>query len=178
MQLTIWASAAYALSSQKATIARMLGASPEAIASIPIPTIPPGVFVVFLLFFLLGFFFYAAAYAAVGSSCSTVQETQQAAMPLTILIVAGLFLMFRLLDEPSGTFGRVLSVVPPFAPFITPVRKSLGALPPGDLVISVIAMVLGVLGMAWVAGRIYRTGILMYGKRATLREMLRWVRAT
>ena len=176
MQLTIWASAAYALSSQKARIARMLGASPEAIASIPIPTIPPGVFVVFLLFFLLGFFFYAAAYAAVGSSCSTVQETQQAAMPLTILIVAGLFLMFRLLDEPSGTLGRVLSLVPPFAPFVTPVRQSLGALPPGDLVTSTIAMVLGVLGMAWVAGRIYRTGILMYGKRATFREMLRWVR--
>lgn len=177
MQLTIWASAAYALSSQKAAIARMLGASPDAIASIPIPSIPIGVFVVFLLFFLLGFFFYAAAYAAVGSSCSTVQETQQAAMPLTLLIVAGLFLMFRLLDEPSGTLGRVLSLVPPFAPFVTPVRNSLGALPVGDLLTSIVAMVLGVLGMAWIAGRIYRTGILMYGKRATFREMFRWVRA-
>jgi len=178
IQLTIWASAAYALSSQRATVARLLGAPPEAIASIPIPNIAPNVFVVFLLFFLLGFFFYAAAYAAVGSSCNTVQETQQAAMPLTLLIVLGLLLMFRLLDEPSGTLGRVLSLVPPFAPFVTPVRNSLSPLSPGDLLASVAAMVVGVLAMAWVAGRIYRVGILMYGKRATFREVVRWVRAT
>jgi len=174
-QLTIWLGTAYGLSSKKEAIGRMLGASPEAITSMPIPSIPLNVFVVFLLFFLLGFFFYASAYAAVGSSCNTVQETQQASMPLTLMIVVGLLLMFRLLDEPSGTMGRVMSLVPPFAPFVTPVRNSLSPLPLPDILLSVAVMILGVLAMTWLAGRVYRVGILMYGKRPTMREMARWI---
>ena len=176
-QLGIWAGTAYGLTSQRVALARLLGASPEAISSMPIPAIPGSVFAVFLVFFLLGFLFYAAAYAAVGSSCNTVQETQQAAMPLTLLVVVGLLLMFRLLDEPSGTMGRVLSLVPPFAPFVTPVRHSLSPLSWSDLLMSMAAMIVGVLAMAWIAGRIYRVGILMYGKRATFGEMFRWIRA-
>jgi ABC-2 type transport system permease protein len=175
LQLGIWAGTAYALAANRVAIAKALGASPEAITAMPIPDIPANTLAVFLLFFLLGFFFYAAAYAAVGSSCNTVQETQQASMPVTILVAVGMMLMFRLLDEPNGQMGRVLSLVPPFAPFVTPVRNSLSPLPMGELLMSVAAMVAGVLIMAWVAGRIYRVGILMYGKRASLGEMLRWV---
>lgn len=177
LQLSIWAGTAYGLSSQRERIGRLLGATPDAVAAMPIPDIPGGVFAVFLLFFVLGFLFYAAAYAAVGSACNTVQETQQVSAPLTVMIVVGLMLMFRLLDEPSGTMGRVMSLVPPFAPFVTPVRNSLSPLSAGDLLMSIGAMVIGVLGMAWVAGRIYRVGVLMYGKRASFREMFRWIRA-
>jgi ABC-2 type transport system permease protein len=178
LQLGIWAGTAYALSSQRERLGRLLGAGAEASASLPIPEIPFGVFAVFLLFFVLGFLFYAAAYAAVGSACNTVQETQQVSAPLTILIVVGLMLMFRLLDEPSGTLGRVMSLVPPFAPFVTPVRNSLSPLTATDLLLSVAAMVLGVLGMAWIAGRIYRVGVLMYGKRPSFAEMFRWIRVS
>ena len=177
VQLSIWAGTAWLLTSQRAAIGKLLGASPEAVTQMPIPAIPGSLLVVFLLFFVLGFFFYAAAYAAVGSTCSTVQETQQASLPVTLFVIVGLMLMFRLLDEPNGQFGRVLSLVPPFAPFVTPVRYSLSPLPWTELAASVGAMVLGVLAMAWVAGRIYRVGILMYGKRPRLAEMLRWVRA-
>jgi len=67
--------------------------------------------------------------------------------------------------------------VPPFAPFVTPVRNSLSPLPLQELLASVAVMVVGVLAMAWLAGRIYRVGILMYGKRASLAEMFRWIRA-
>jgi len=176
LQLSIWAGTAWLLTSQRLAIAKAFGTSPEAISSMPIPDIPAGVLAVFLLFFLLGFFFYSAAYAAVGSSCNTVQETQQASMPVTILIAAGLMLMFRLLDEPNGHLARVLSLVPPFAPFVTPVRNSLSPLPLQELLASVAVMIIGVLAMAWLAGRIYRVGILMYGKRPSMREMLRWVR--
>jgi ABC-2 type transport system permease protein len=91
-------------------------------------------------------------------------------------VIVGLMLMFRLLDDPNGQFGRVLSLVPPFAPFVTPVRYSLSPLPLTELLMSVGMMVVGVLVMAWVAGRIYRVGILMYGKRATFGEMLRWIK--
>jgi ABC-2 type transport system permease protein len=177
LQLGIWVGTAYLLSSQRAALGKLLGASPEAISAMPIPTLPGDLLVVFLLFFMLGFFFYAAAYAAVGSTCNTVQETQQASLPVTLFVIVGLMLMFRLLDDPNGQFGRVLSLVPPFAPFVTPVRYSLSPLPLTELLLSVAAMVAGVLAMAWVAGRIYRVGILMYGKRASFAEMSRWVRA-
>lgn len=177
LQLGIWVGAAYLLSSQRAALGKLLGASPEAISAMPIPTLPGDLLVVFLLFFMLGFFFYAAAYAAVGSTCNTVQETQQASLPVTLFVIVGLMLMFRLLDDPNGQFGRVLSLVPPFAPFVTPVRYSLSPLPLTEVLLSVAAMVVGVLVMAWLAGRIYRVGILMYGKRATFAEMARWVRS-
>ena len=176
VQLSIWAGTAWLLTSQRAAIGKLLGASPEAVSQMPIPAIPGALLAVFLLYFVLGFFFYAAAYAAVGSTCSTVQETQQASLPVTLFVIIGLMLMFRLLDEPNGQFGRMLSLVPPFAPFVTPVRYSLSPLPWTELAASVGTMVLGVLAMAWVAGRIYRVGILMYGKRPKVSEMLRWVR--
>jgi ABC-2 type transport system permease protein len=177
VQLGIWAGTAWLLTSQRVALGRLLGASPEAATQMPIPAIPGDLMVVFLLYFVLGFFFYAAAYAAVGSTCSTVQETQQASLPVTLFVIVGLMLMFRLLDEPNSQFGRILSLVPPFAPFVTPVRYSLSPLPWPELAASVAAMVVGVLVMAWVAGRIYRVGILMYGKRPKLSEMLRWVRS-
>ena len=177
LQLGIWVGTAYLLTSQRAAIGKLLGASPEAVTAMPIPVLPGELLVVFLLFFTLGFFFYAAAYAAVGSTCNTVQETQQASLPVTLFVIVGLMLMFRLLDDPNGQFGRILSLVPPFAPFVTPVRYSLSPLPLSELLASVAMMVLGVLAMAWVAGRIYRVGILMYGKRATFGEMFRWIKA-
>ena len=176
LQLGIWAGVAFLLGSFRGGIAELLGAPPEAAAALPIPEIPFGLLMVFLLFFVLGFFFYAAAYAAVGSSCNTVQETQQASMPVTIFILLGLMAMFRLLNEPNGQLAQIMSLVPPLAPFVTPVRHSLSPLSLPEMSLSVAATVLGVLGMAWIAGRIYRVGILMYGKRASIREMVRWVR--
>lgn len=177
LQMGIWVGAAYGIATARGPLASMFGVSAEAVSSLPIPDIPLGLVLVFLLYFLLGFFFYSAAYAAVGSTCSTVQETQQAQMPVTLMIVAGLMVMFKLLDEPNGQLAQVLSLVPPLAPFVVPVRYSLSPLTLPELGVSVLAMGLGVLGMAWVAGRIYRVGILMYGKKASFREIFRWIRA-
>lgn len=176
LQMGIWGGTGFLLSRNKEAIARMLGSTPEAAIQLPIPTIEPGVLAVFLIFFLLGFFLYAGAYAAVGSTCSTVQEAQQAGMPVTLLVAVGLILMFRLLGEPNGTMARVLSNVPLFAPFVTPIRHSLSPLPWSELLVSMAITGLGVLAMAWVAGRVYRVGILMHGKRARLAEVWRWVR--
>jgi len=177
LQLSIYAGVAYGLTQARGAIAGLAGMSPEAAAAMPIPDIPLGLLIVFLVFFVLGFFFYSAAYAAVGSTCNTVQETQMASFPVTILIVSGLFVMFKLLGEPNGQLAHVLSLVPPLAPFVTPARYSLSPLPLPELLLSVAVTALGVLAMAWVAGRIYRVGILMYGKRATVREIVRWIRA-
>src|SRR5688500_17649741 len=177
LQLGLWAGTAMVLTTFKAPIAGLFGASPAAVADIGIPTVRPDMLVVFLLFFALGFIFYSALYAAVGSMCNSVQETQQAQMPVTLCIAAGLICMFALLSEPAGALARVLSLVPFVAPFVTPVRDSVSPLPWPGLRAPGAVMILGVLAVVWVAGRSYRVGILSYGKKASLRDVMRWVRA-
>jgi ABC-2 type transport system permease protein len=157
-------------------IAGLLGAAPSDAMSMPIPAISGSLLVVYLTFFVLGFFLYAGAYAAVAATCSTQQEAQQAALPVTLCIVVGLLLMFSLLDEPNGTLARTMSMIPLFAPFVTPVRYSLSPLPLTEVLASAGLTALGVLAVSWVAGRIYRVGILMYGKRASVVEIFRWIR--
>jgi ABC-2 type transport system permease protein len=176
LQLGIWTGSAKLLTSQRAAIAGLLGASSTDAMSMPIPTISGTLLAVYLTFFVLGFFLYSAAYAAVAATVSTQQEAQQAAMPVSLCIVAGLMLMFGLLDEPNGTLARTMSLIPLFAPFVTPVRYSLSPLPLSEVLASAGVTALGVVAVAWVAGRIYRVGILMYGKRASIAEIFRWIR--
>ena len=176
LQLGIWTGSAKLLTSQRVAIAGLLGASPSAAMGMPIPTISGTLLVVYLTFFVLGFFLYSAAYAAVAATVSTQPEAQQAAMPVSLCIVAGLMLMFGLLDEPNGTLARTMSMIPLFAPFVTPVRYSLSPLPLSEVLASAGVTALGVVAVAWVAGRIYRVGILMYGKRPSIAEIFRWIR--
>jgi len=176
LQLGIWSGTAKLLTSQRVAIAGLLGAPPSEAMGMPIPAISGTLLAVYLTFFVLGFFLYSAAYAAVAATVSTQQEAQQAAMPVSLCIVAGLLLMFGLLDEPNGTLARTMSLIPLFAPFVTPVRYSLSPLPLGELLASAGMTALGVLAVAWVAARIYRVGILMYGKRASVAEVFRWIR--
>ena len=176
LQLGIWVGTATLLTSFKNQIAALVGASPSAVASLAIPTVSPGLLVVFLLF-ILGFLFYASAYAAVGSMCNSTQDAQQAQMPVTVFVAAGLFIMFSLLSEPNGSTAHVLTYVPFFAPFVTPVRFSFAAIAWWEVLLSIAAMVAGLLIMTALAGRIYRFGILKYGKKATWADAMKWIRA-
>ena len=176
VQLGIWAGTAMVLTTYRLQVAGAFGASPKSVSDLPIPTVSPMMLVVFLGFFVLGFFFYSAMYAAVGSMCNSHQEAQQSQTPVTLFVAAGLMLMFSLLSEPNGTMAHVLSLVPFFAPFVTPVRYSLSPLPWSELLLSVLAMVAGLIVVVWIAARIYRVGILSYGKKPKLAEVLRWVR--
>jgi ABC-2 type transport system permease protein len=177
VQLGVWAGTAMALTRFRAQLAGLFGVAPDSLRTMPIPEVSPGLLAVFLLFFVLGFLFYASLYAAVGSTCSTVQETQQASVPVTMTIAVGLILMFSLFGEPNGSLARTLSMLPPFAPFMTPVRHALVRLSPLEIGLSALAVAAGVVAVAWLAGQIYRTGILMHGRRASLREVWRWLRA-
>jgi ABC-2 type transport system permease protein len=177
LQLAVWAGTAMALTRFRSQLAALFGVAPDALRTMPIPEVSPGLLAVFLLFFVLGFLFYASLYAAVGSTCSSVQETQQASTPVTMTIAVALIVMFSLFGEPNGRLARLLSLLPPFAPFVTPVRHALVRLPPFELAVSALVVAAGVVAVAWVAGQIYRTGILMHGRRASLREVWRWLRA-
>jgi len=178
VQLGIWAAAAYAITTYRTEIVGFFGADPAASSNIAgmIPAIPGSLLVVFLIFFVLGFLLYSALFAAVGSMCNTVQETQQAQFPVMFLIILGLMTMFALLNDPNSPLVTTLSYVPFWTPFVIPVRYSMAPIPILDLAVSAVVTILGMLAIVWVAARIYRVGILSYGKRASIKDLWRWVR--
>lgn len=178
VQIGIWAGSAYALTTYRTQVLGLFGVEGNAASGLAaaIPSIPGPLLVVFLLFFVLGFLLYSAMYAAVGAMCNTVQETQQAQFPVMFLIILGLMTMFALLNDPNSNMAQTLSYVPFWTPFVIPVRYSMSPVPLPQLAASIAVTVLGMLAITWLAGRIYRIGILSYGKRAGLREMWRWIR--
>jgi ABC-2 type transport system permease protein len=110
--------------------------------------------------------------------CSTVQDAGQAQMPVMMFVIAGFFSVFILIRDPNGAAAQTLSYFPLLAPFVVPMRYSIAPLSAVQLMGAIFTSIVGLLIVIWVASRIYRVGILMYGKRATLREVLRWVRAS
>jgi ABC-2 type transport system permease protein len=176
-QMAIWGGSAALLSGQRGPLGALFGMNAATLQSLPIPSMSGGVLVVFLLYFLLGFLLYGALYAAIGAMCNSIQETQQYALFVTMFILVGFFAMFSVIRDPNSTLGMAMSLVPFFAPFVMPVRWSMTTVPPLELAASLGLMVVGLLACTWLAGRIYRTGILMYGKKPSWREVWRWIRA-
>ena len=171
-QQIIWIGTTYVLLKLRAPIMAKLGA-PTMNFSLPDITLTAGL--LYLLFFLLGFIFYSSLYAAVGSSVNSESEARQAASPLMIVIVStGVFIQPVLLN-PTGTMARVLSLVPISSPIIMPIRMAVTGVPPLEMAASLGFLALGCVAALWLASRIYRVGLLMYGKRPTMKEMLRWV---
>ncbi|MDT8342346.1 MAG: ABC transporter permease [Longimicrobiales bacterium] len=127
-------------------------------------------------YFLGGYFIYSGLYAAVGASCNTDEEAQHAQMPVVLLLVVPIAFVAPVIQDPTGTLSVVLSFVPFFTPILMFARAAVGGVTPFEVAASVILMAATVVGVAWVAGRIYRVGILMAGKRPTLPEIWRWVR--
>ncbi len=139
------------------------------------PEISIGLALLLLLFFLLGFIFYASLYAAVGSSVNTEQEAQQAVQPLLIMLVATAVFINPILINPTSRLATVMSLLPFSAPIIMPLRLALGSVPWYELAGALVGLAVACVAAVWVAARIYRVGLLMYGKRPTLREMGRWI---
>jgi len=171
-QQIIWIGTTYVLLKLRAPIMAKLGA-PTVSFSLPDITLAAGV--LFLMFFLLGFIFYSSLYAAVGSSVNSESEARQAATPLLVMIVStGVFIQPVLLN-PTGTTAKVLSLVPISSPIIMPIRMAVTGVPPLELAASLGFLAIGCVVALWLASRIYRVGLLMYGKRPTMREMAKWV---
>jgi ABC-2 type transport system permease protein len=171
-QQIIWIGTTYVLLKLRAPIMAKLGAPTM---NFSLPDISLGAGILFLLFFLLGFIFYSSLYAAVGSSVNSESEARQAASPLMIMIVStGVFIQPVLLN-PTGTTAKVLSLVPISSPIIMPIRMAVTGVPATEMAASLAFLVIGCVAALWLASRIYRVGLLMYGKRPTMKEMMRWV---
>ncbi len=130
----------------------------------------------FVLYFILGFFFYSALSAGLGATVSQESEVQQFSMIIVLPQVLGLAFIVYILSNPGAWPVVLLSLFPPCTPIVMSLRMAAMAVPVWQLALSLVLMVFSIYGMVWVATRIYRVGILMYGKRPTLPEMLRWLK--
>lgn len=176
LQMAIWGLSAWLITSQAGHLAAMVGAGDSAVANFALPHIAPGLVVMFLVYFVLGFLVYGALYAAIGSMCNAIQDSQQYASIVTMLIVVGFLVVFAVIPQPDGTLAHVMSWIPFFAPFAMPVRWALTSVSAYELAGSLLVMVAGTLFCVWLAARIYHTGILMFGKKPSWREVWRWIR--
>ena len=141
-----------------------------------LPHLPPVFFVYFFLFFGLGYFIYATIYVLVGSMVTTTQEGGQMAMPIVFLLMAGLYMAFPVIRAPNSSFAFWVSMVPFFAPITMMVRIVSQQPPFWQIALSFGIGCVTVVLLLWLASRIYRIGMLMYGKKATIPEVARWVR--
>ncbi|MCM3900834.1 MAG: ABC transporter permease, partial [Pyrinomonadaceae bacterium] len=144
--------------------------------SVEIPDIAPVVFVCFALFFLMGYFIYATIYAFVGSMVTTAQEGGVLAMPIILLLVIAFYMAFPVIRSPDSSFAFWASMFPFFSPITMLVRIVTKTPPLWQIGLSLLIGFGTVILLTWLAARIYRIGMLMYGKRATIPEVWRWVR--
>ena len=129
----------------------------------------------FLIYFVGGYLLYAAMFAAVGSAVDNEKDTQNLQLPITIPLMLGIFVMLSAMQEPHGPLAFWFSMIPFTSPIVMMVRLPYGV-PGWELALSVGLLVLTFVGMVWLAGKIYRVGVFMYGKKPTFRELLRWAR--
>jgi ABC-2 type transport system permease protein len=129
-----------------------------------------------VLYFLLGYTFYAALFAAVGAMCNSQEEATQAAQPVMMLLVASIILVQPIMTQPTGTMATVMSLLPFSSPIIMPLVMSGTQVALWQVGASLGMLFLACLGSIWVSARIYRVGLLMTGKRPSLKELVRWVR--
>lgn len=139
---------------------------------------PFGLWFWFVIYFLGGYFLYSSLFAAVGAAVSSEQEANQAQMPITMLLVAGIIMFPVVSRSPNSTLSVVLTMVPFFSPVLMVLRVALESPPLWQILLSVSLLFVTTVGMVYLSAKIYRVGVLMYGKRPSVVEVLRWLRYT
>jgi ABC-2 type transport system permease protein len=153
-----------------------VGISVFASRGVSLPHVPLSMLVAFIVFFVLGYFLFATLYAIVGATVGSEEEAQQAQFPVTILIVIPMMIFTTVMANPNGPMAVTLSMIPFFAPTLMMLRIAVISPPLWQVLLSMAIMVVTILGAVWLAAKIYRVGILMYGKRPSLAELGRWLR--
>lgn len=175
-QMTIWIGAGVLMFA--AGLPMLIAAQPELANLSGLREVLPGagLLLLFVGFFVFGFFMYSGLYAAVGAMCNSDEEAQQAQFPLIMLLVVPIIMVTTVIENPMTPMATGLSLFPLFTPILMWARVSGGNVPAWQVGLSFVLMALAVIAIAWIAGRIYKVGILMAGKRPTLPELVRWIR--
>lgn len=172
-QVIIWIGVGFTLMKVRTQVLGHFG-----IESTPmlLPDISLGSAVLLVLFFVLGYTFYAALFAMVGATVTNEQDAQQAQMPVVMLLVVSAFALAPVLAAPESKLAYAMAWLPFSSPIIMPLRMSVVTLETFDIAASLIILVCSCYIAVVLAARVYRTGLLMYGKRPALREVVRWMR--
>ena len=141
-----------------------------------LPEVPAAAIVNFLFFFVTGFLLYAALFGAAGAIATSDQEANQMQFPVTVPLLAGIFIMYSMMADPDNAIAVVGSLVPLTAPVVMPTRAMMTDIPMSQYIISGVLMVVAVVAVTWIAAKIYRIGVLSTGKKPTMAELLRWLR--
>ena len=128
----------------------------------------------FVLNFVGGYLIYASIFAAIGASINEQEDSQQFIMPITLLMIFALYAAIASGDNPDGPLAQWCSMIPFTSPIVMMVRVPFDA-PMWEILLSLVILYGTALGMIWIAGKIYRIGILMYGKKPSLKEMMKWI---
>jgi ABC-2 type transport system permease protein len=168
-QLLIWTGALAAIGLSTAGAAGTVG-------GIRVPEASPLVLSAFVVYFLLGYFFYAALFAGIGAAVNTPQEAQTLVFPVLAPLVVSIVCLGVVLQSPDSPLSTVLSLLPPLTPLLMFLRITVLTPPWWQIALSIALMGLSIAGVVWLAARVHRVGILMYGKRPTFPEIMRWVR--
>jgi len=145
-------------------------------AGTELPTLSPILVLHFFLLFILGYFFYATFYAMIGSAFNNPQEAQQMASLAVIFVVLPWIFFLPILNDPDSTLAVVTSLIPIFTPFLMVLRIAVKMPPTWQILLGYFLTTAMCVGMIWLCARVYRVGILMYGKKPSFRELWRWVR--
>lgn len=133
-------------------------------------------FIYFILYFLLGYLLYSSLYAAIGAAVDNETDTQQFMLPVLLPLMLGVYIGFAtVINDPHGTIATVFSLIPFTSPIVMLMRIPFGV-PWWQIAISLSLLMVTFIGVVWVAAKIYRVGILMYGKKTNYKELMKWIR--
>lgn len=144
------------------------------ILNIPLITFEKGIII--MIFFILGYFFYSSIFAMIGSISTSTRDSQQISAIVSFIVFIPMLLFFGIVQNPNMAFIRLLGMIPPFTPSIMIMRVLLTETPISDIIISIIILIGSVIVAAKIASKIFNIGILMYGKKPSLNEIIRWIR--
>lgn len=163
----------FALSGDGGADTASAGAAAEAVG-ISVPSVPVSLFVWFVIFFVGGFLLYASLFAAVGSAVEQQQDAQNLLYPVMIPLFLPVLFLALIIEDPNSVLSAALSLVPFFTPIVMPLRLAIADVPLWQSLLSVVLLAGAFTATIWLAARIYRVGIFMYGKRPSLGEIAKW----
>ena len=175
-QFSIWTLVGYLMLRYRQVILGWFKVPAEAMNAVQMPSISTELMTMVIVYFLLGYLLYAALFAVVGASVNTDTEAQQAQQPVMMLLVAALVVSFGALGDPGGQLAVTASLIPLSSPVIMPVRVATSDVPSSQVALSLAILAGTVIVVIWGSARVYRIGILMYGKRPSMKELWRWAR--
>ncbi len=161
--------------SASAGVPPAVGTPAAATPGFSMPSISPWIIIAFVFYFISGYFLYASLFAGVAAGADQEQDMQSLQLPITLPLIIPMLFIGNIISNPDGTLATVLSMIPFFTPVLMIVRIAATEVPLWQIIVSTVMLIATFIGAVWAAGRVYRVGILSYGKKASFRDMAKWL---